>query len=277
MTSPRETARPDHVRNIVRLFEAIHGHHDMHSLFSDCMEALAVSIANAVDLFQREEREARYMAIVKRHGKETMEAFARIMAEVVFALEDEPGDVLGRAFGELGLGNDRTGQFFTPYHLCRTMAGITMGNAEETRRMVEEKGYITVQEPAVGAGAMIIALAEEFRSLGFEPATQMHVTAIDVDPRAVHMAYIQLSLLSIPAVVILGNTLSLEVRSRWFTPAHILGGWSRRLARQTETITPVRPKELEEPRARREPEGEEIRPLVVSSQPQLALFGEVAP
>lgn len=32
-------------------------------------------------------------------------------------------------------------------------------------------------------------------------------------------------------MVILGNTLALEEREHWFTPAHILGGWSRKLRR----------------------------------------------
>ncbi|GBQ21633.1 hypothetical protein AA12717_0951 [Gluconacetobacter sacchari DSM 12717] len=52
----------------------------------------------------------------------------------------------------------------------------------------------------------------------------MHVTAIDVDPRAAHMAFVQFSLLHIPATVIVGNSLTLETREYWFTPAHILGG-----------------------------------------------------
>lgn len=59
----------------------------------------------------------------------------------------------------------------------------------------------------------------------------MHVVAQDLDEKAVHMAYVQLSLMHIPAVVIHGNTLSLEERARWYTPAHILGGWGWRLAR----------------------------------------------
>jgi hypothetical protein len=42
--------------------------------------------------------------------------------------------------------------------------------------------------------------------------------------RAVHMAYIQLSLLHVPAVVVHGNTLSLEEWGYWYTPAHILDG-----------------------------------------------------
>lgn len=53
---------------------------------------------------------------------------------------------------------------------------------------------------------------------------------MDVDIRAVHMAYTQLALLHVPAVVIHGDTLSLEEYAHWHTPAHILGGWRFRLA-----------------------------------------------
>ncbi|KLD25658.1 hypothetical protein TB9_23445, partial [Xanthomonas perforans] len=37
-------------------------------------------------------------------------------------------------------------------------------------------------------------------------------------------------LLHIPAVVIVGNALTLEEREHWFTPAHVIGGWNTRLA-----------------------------------------------
>ena len=64
------------------------------------------------------------------------------------------------------------------------------------------------------------------RSAGFNPQTQLHVTAEDIAPQAVHMAYIHLSLLHVPAVVHRRNTLTLETFDTWRTPAHILGGWS---------------------------------------------------
>ncbi|MFX5268103.1 hypothetical protein ABTD02_18645, partial [Acinetobacter baumannii] len=50
------------------------------------------------------------------------------------------------------------------------------------------------------------------------------------------MGYIQFSLLHIPAHVIVGNSLSNEVREHWFTPAHILGGWGARLASQERLV-----------------------------------------
>lgn len=43
------------------------------------------------------------------------------------------------------------------------------------------------------------------------------------------MAYLQLSLLHVPAVIVHGNTLSPEEWSHWHTPAHILGFWNARL------------------------------------------------
>ena len=44
------------------------------------------------------------------------------------------------------------------------------------------------------------------------------LVAQDIDIRCVWMAYIQLSLYGIPAVVIHGNTLTMETWSQWYTP-----------------------------------------------------------
>lgn len=53
----------------------------------------------------------------------------------------------------------------------------------------------------------------------------MVVTATDVDIKCVWMTYLQLSLYGIPAVVIHGNSLSMQEHSRWYTPVYILDGW----------------------------------------------------
>jgi hypothetical protein len=77
---------------------------------------------------------------------------------------------------------------------------------------------------------MVIALAKAIHDLGINYQHHLHVTAIDIDPRAIHMAYAQLSLLHVPAHLIVGNSLSGEIAEHWYTPAHILGGWNARLA-----------------------------------------------
>lgn len=223
------SAPPERIRNIRKLFESCRYRHDMHTLFSDFCEAAAIAIANSTDLAQREPREARYLEIVRRYERDVIETFPRILGEVTLALEAGPGDVLGAVFSALELHNDRAGQFFTPYDVCRFMALTMIGDGSDLRRLIETRGFVTAHEPACGAGAMVIALAEAMRAKGFHYQRQLYVEAIDIDRRAAHMAFIQLSLMHIPAVVIVGNSLSLEERERWYTPAYILGGWSLRL------------------------------------------------
>ena len=156
-------------------------------------------------------------------------------------LELEACDLLGGVFHDLELHNKQRGQFFTPFEVSRMMASMIVGDEAGARRRIEQRGYLTACEPAVGAGAMVIALADVIRSMGINYQRHLHVTAIDIDPRAVHMAYVQFSLLHIPAVVVVGNALTLEEREHWFTPAHVLGGWTGRLQRDR----PSEPVEVE--------------------------------
>lgn len=223
------TAHHNHIQTICKLLRSCAWRYDLHTLFSDCMEAAAIAMSNAVDLANRDAREKRYLAIVGRYERDVVDIFTEVLAEIVLALEAEPGDVLGVAFADLGLGNAARGQFFTPYPICQLMAG-TLGAADQLARIIEGIGFVRALEPACGAGAMIIALADTMRAQDINYQQCLHVTAVDIDPRAVHMAYIQFTLMHIPTVVIVGNSLSMEMREHWYTPAHILGGWSAKLA-----------------------------------------------
>ena len=218
-----------HIKAILGHFQRASQRHDRYTLFSDCIEMIALSISNAVDARTFEQREARYLEIAGRYDQQTLELFPCILAEITMALETGPTDVLGELFGALGIHNSDGGQFFTPYSVCQMMARVTLGDTETARARMAEKGFVEALEPACGAGAMVIALAEAMRAEGINYQRQLHVTAIDIDPRAVHMAYIQFSLLHIPAEVVVGDSLAMDMRDRWFTPAHILGGWGERL------------------------------------------------
>lgn len=224
-------------KQIVKYIRDLSHRHSAWNVFSDFVEAAAISLSNAVDLAQAPEREARYLEIVKRYTKEEFAAFPAMLSLLTAALEDEPGDVLGVVFHELELQNKYVGQFFTPYELCRAIARMTI-DADQMRQQIEERGFITCAEPAAGAGAMLVAFAQEMRDAGFNYQRHLHVTAVDVDLKTVHMCYLQLALLHVPAIVIHGNSLSLETRGVWYTPAHILGGWNWKLrARRAEQPT----------------------------------------
>ncbi|WP_107678002.1 N-6 DNA methylase [Agrobacterium sp. LAD9] len=216
------------VQAIVMLFERCQYKHDLYAVFSDWCECAAIALSNTIDLRNRDKREARYLEIVKRYDRYIIDIFPEILGQLQLAFEAGSADVLGQVFHSLELHNKARGQFFTPYSLCQLMARMTI-DPEVVKRTIDERGYMTAHEPAVGAGAMIIALAEAMRDAGFNYQRQLHVMAVDIDRRAVHMAYIQFFLMHIPAVVIEGDTLRMEFRDEWFTGSHILDGWGRKL------------------------------------------------
>lgn len=217
------------IQSMAKLISGLSYKHSAHQIFSDFIEMGAISISNAVDKPQYEAREARYMEIIKRYKREEIDVFPQLLGELGMTLEDGPDDVLGKLFHELELHNTYKGQFFTPYELCKMMAMMTL--CDDHRETIRDRGFITASEPACGGGAMIIALAEAMKGEGINYQQALHVTAVDLDIRCVHMAYLQFSLLHIPAVIVHGNTLSLEEFGHWYTPAHIMGGWNWKLRR----------------------------------------------
>ncbi|MBV2149905.1 N-6 DNA methylase [Sphingobium sp. AS12] len=224
------TPHQRHIKAASKLLRSSAYHHNLHALFRDCMEAAAISVSNSVDIRNRELRERRYLEIVGAYERKIVDVFPQVFAEIVMALEQEPSDALGAIYMDLELGSTDKGQFFTPYPVCRMMAEVTLSDADAIRERIERKGFVSAMEPACGAGAMVIALAEAMRARDINYQRHLHVTAVDIDRHVAQMAYIQFALLHIPAVVFVGDSLSLEMREAWHTPAHILGGWSARLA-----------------------------------------------
>ncbi|POZ49786.1 SAM-dependent DNA methyltransferase [Methylovulum psychrotolerans] len=95
--------------------------------------------------------------------------------------------------------------------------------------------FITLSEPACGAGGMVLAFVNEMLKKSMNPAEKLFVQCIDIDRLAGFMCYLQLSLWHIPAEVIIGNTLTLNFREVYYTPAYHLMGWNNRL--RTRSLT----------------------------------------
>jgi hypothetical protein len=229
-----DQARPppvvDHQKELTKLISSLAYRHSAWQVFADFAEMAAISLSNAVDPAQREGREARYLELVKRYSNEEIGKFPQMLAQLTQALEADPSDILGRTFHDLELHNKWAGQFFTPFTVCQMMAKMTLSK-EDAEAIIAKRGFVRASEPAVGSGAMVITLARAFNDAGINYQQHLHVTAVDVDLKCVHMAYAQLSLLHVPAIIVHGNSLSLEEHSRWYTPAHIMGGWGCKLKR----------------------------------------------
>lgn len=205
-------------------------------VFSDFIHMLALAISNQVDRTHFDEREKQYFAIIGKYRKEETIAFPKMTAFLIQAISfssDDPDDILWAMFHEMELHNKWRGQFFTPQYLCDLMAEITTGSES----MATEKGYITICEPACGSGAMLLGMAKQVLKQGFSITDNLIAFATDIDIRCVHMAYIQLSLYGIPAVVTHGNSITLEEWSHWYTPAFVRGNWPQRLERDDASET----------------------------------------
>lgn len=267
-----------HRKELASLLRENAHRHRLHEVFADFCELSALSISNAVDRRQFRAREDRYLQIVARYERAEVERFARMLATLVEWMECGFADCLGDLFMSLELGDHLKGQFFTPYSVASLMARLTMGDVQG---QVRRDGFVTVCEPACGAGGMVIACADAMQDLGINYQQTMHVTATDLDATAVHMTYLQLSLLHVPAIVVHGNSLAMTQWAHWVTPAHVLGGWDLRLRACDTAVggtTHVQAIDIETSSERGEPAVEadsmgEVRAAIVARRlDQLDLF-----
>lgn len=196
-------------------------------VFRDFLGMSAISIQNS---FGRDakyaEREQEYLRIVARHGeKEQVEKdFSYLLAITVEALELDCSDFLGHVYMSQEMGISEAGQFFTPACVARMMAKIAIGDAVAALKE-SQRPYLTIDDPACGGGVMLAATVEEFQEQGLNSSTQMCVYGEDIDLTCVHMAYIQLSLLGVPALISHRNSLSMETWSEWRSPVWWLHGF----------------------------------------------------
>lgn len=226
----KHTVILDSCKELVKALRSVSCSHAIYEVFQDWLAVSAIAISNAVDWRQQKRREEVYIEIIQKYTKAEQEKLAEAFAELVRALQHEqsmhgPTDILGQVFHALELHSKYKGQFFTPPHVCELMGMMTL-NGDNLTQTIEKKGYITVCEPCIGSGGMILGAAKAMANQKLNYQTQMLVTGIDIDIKCVQMAYLQLSLLGIPAVIIHGNSLTDEEWSRWYTPAYIIGLWS---------------------------------------------------
>lgn len=230
----------DHRTNIIKMIDEVGRRHGRQTVFRDFVTMSAVALSK-LDFRQAEAREELYMQTVRKYTSEEAKTIAHMFAELQNGLSLAPRDILGEIYMQLELGNSRIGQYFTPHHICELMAEITLMTdlavSDNVDEEVAKKGFVTISEPASGSGATIIAAMMSLQRRGLNYQRHAHVTAVDLDSTSAMMAYVQLSLLHVPAVVVHGNTLTLEEYSHWYTPAHIMGNWNHKLAQASAERT----------------------------------------
>lgn len=214
-----------------KLFYATAKHQTPQETFADFVKTSAIAIHNATAFCK--DREERYFSIIEKYSDNDKQNLCRMLSYLVMMLEEKPYDVLGEAYSEFGFCNDKTGQFFTPFAVSAMCAKMTFDE-----ELIERKAFVTVSDPASGTGGMLLAFVGEAIERGYNPADKIFCEAVDVDEVVALCAYLQLSLWNVPSHIVIGNSLTLDYREHWYTPAFYLFGWEEkfRLRRMVDAM-----------------------------------------
>lgn len=193
----------DYKNEIIKQIQKMAGRYSVYEIFADWIKLTAIAISNSVDVLHYEQRETQYMETIGKYSSEEGKLFGKLCGLLTMAMDQEMSDILGYIYMHLEISGKHLGQFFTPYHVCQLMAKMSFFNIKE-----RDGPYTTLNEPAVGAGANIIAFCEEMKRQGINYQSKVLVIAQDLDWKCVYMSYVQFALYGIPAIVVQGNTLT---------------------------------------------------------------------
>ncbi len=219
----------DYLKEFNSLLQNLYRSKSVATVFDDFLSLATLSLAQP--FYRSDQFERQYLEIVGRYTKEQANEFSQMLALIVLALDEKYQDFLGQVFSTNNFGNTRKGQFFTPYHISKLMPQISFTDIEN---QLAEKDFVTLAEPCCGSGGIIIAFAEILKEQGHNYQHQLFVEAIDIDETCFKMAYIQLSILGIPARVMLGDTLAWKFQKVLYTQLYFVNDFEYKLKRQKQ-------------------------------------------
>ena len=199
-------------QEIVKLVNRLDGKYNKWNIWNDFILMFATSIANVFPGPYRQEREEAYLKTAKKYTQNELKTFAEMMGLVIVGMDENPDqDFLGELYMCMNMGNKWTGQFFTPYGICQAMSRLNYSDGE-FEAQVQEKGFISVCDPACGAGALLIAFANVCKEKKLNYQQYCLFVAQDIDQLAGMMCYIQLSLMGCAGHVVIADTLAHPAR-----------------------------------------------------------------
>lgn len=214
----------DFIREFTKKLEQADYGKNPRDIFSDFLTMASISLANVV--YRNIKLEKEYSTLISRYKNPSV--FPELFHMIVNEFEKNNfQDLMGKIYMQGNFGNSNAGQFFTPFHVSDMMAQITIYQ-NDLKQKIEEHGYITVCDPCVGAGGMIIAVAKTLYNLGYNPQQTMKFYATDIDKRCFEMTFIQTSILGLCGEVSWGNTITLETWKTYNTLLYYSDLWQMR-------------------------------------------------
>lgn len=242
-------------QEFTKLFKSLCDTRSAWQVWSDLMSAFSCTLANAGNLDPDKDRVAKreeeYKACIGRLGGS--EVPSQMFETIVMALDRNPEqDFLGKMFMQLELGSHWHGQFFTPFNISMMMAQTGM-DPDKVKDQINEKGWISINDPSCGAGSTLIGAVAVLSRAHINWQQHVAFVANDIDRTAAQMCFIQLSLLGCAGYVAVTNTLSNPItglvlfpkekpdQEFYFTPMWWNDVWTgRRFCRYLDRMTSKR-------------------------------------
>jgi type I restriction-modification system DNA methylase subunit len=211
----------EHTKEYIKILNNIKPSRHSYEVFNDWLVMAAASLYS----WKKDKTiEEEYLKIAQNYTPEELSKHCELLAITVSALENTEQDFLGEVFTVAELTNSRNGQFFTPYHISHMMAEVAIED-----KGLPENRVCKINDPCCGAGGMLIAGAMVMKNRGFNYQQNALFIGQDIDARCARMAFIQLSLLAVPAVIICGDTLAMTCYWQRETIGYHLSGMDFRL------------------------------------------------
>lgn len=192
-------------KEFLRLFDSLCGKYSRWEVWSDFIQLTAIDMSNATDKVNAPKRMEIGKTIRKKYRDADMETMGNMLMQLVYGMDaDTDQDFLGELYMACNLGNDHAGQFFTPYNVCQCMSEITY----DVPALLDGKGFIAVNDPACGAGALLLSFANICKRKGINYQEKVLFIAQDIDYIVGLMCYIQLTLMGCAGYVVIGDTLT---------------------------------------------------------------------
>ena len=171
-----------------------------------------------------------------RITKGAAEDVPKLYDPTIEAFEQNPyQDLLGDTYMKLDIGNKQTGQFFTPYNVADMMAQLEVDENSITKQIAEH-GYITLNEPAAGGGANIIAMAHALKDMGINYQRHLWFVAQELSELTALTCYVQCSIIGMAGIVQIGDTLRMDFHHSLYTPMCVLDDcWQWRMVAKALT------------------------------------------
>jgi type I restriction-modification system DNA methylase subunit len=240
-----------HGKDFIQIIEHIRPSKHTYEVFSDWLIMASASLYNVWKKDPAIEEE--YLQIANQYKKEELDKHCELLAITVNALEESEQDFLGEIFSTIEMSNKRTGQFFTPYHISYMMAKMVIGEKE-----LPKDHICKISDPCCGAGGLLIAGAQVMKERKLNFQSDALFVGQDIDARCVRMAFIQLNLLGVSAILICGNTLTFETYWQRETIVYHITGMEFRL-KMEEIRNKNREQESPPSPAQKEKESMEIK------------------